>query len=89
MKNKSIYSEKDYGAMVEALEIKGFTAIGDKMWMYRNKGGAKFINVRIDFAGYIVVNFNNATVKSLTPKQVLEGLNYLKGKGSYPVLFVG
>ena len=86
--DKPIYTQKQYAKMIEALENKGFQSLGSCMWRYRSKNKEKFITVRIDFAGYVVVNFNNKLTRAMTPAEVIEGTNYLKGKEDHPVIYL-
>lgn len=87
-KGEQIFSEKQYAKMIEALENKGFRCLGSRMWHYRSKNKRKFITVRIDFAGYIIVNFNGRLTKAMTPSQVIAGSNFIKGKEDHPVIYV-
>ena len=84
--DKPVHTQRQYSKMVDVLEAKGFQHLGSAMWLYRTEDRKKFISIRIDLAGYIIVNFNNKTTRTLTPAQIIAGTNYLKDKGGHPVL---
>ncbi len=88
MDNELAHSSKEYAAMVDALTVKGFLPTGEDLWRYSNKAKTKWISVRIDFSGFVVVNFSDTLVKVMSPQQVMHGLNYLRGTSTVPTWFI-
>ena len=78
-----LYSPESYKKMIAMLEHKGFIEIDDLLWKFEQN--SKFIEVEIDFGGFIKVNFSGKLVKILSPMQVMNGLNKINGKNELEV----